>query len=210
MSNEKQAVARGRKMAERAQEKMDRHFPDWPEFWIWSRRRDAGYISIPRILPLAMQAIDAHAAKGSPSGHTLFCLWARSPDHVLLTIEHPATFAVEAGFRGNRAVDTWRKRMKVLRELGFIVNKKGPSGDFHYVLLINPIAGVERMHQSGQVQVDLYERFLDRLADTGAISQLEAFRVALQAQRAASTASEALPLPSADNPPPVPEQKVKT
>jgi hypothetical protein len=195
MTNVKQVQAVRMKMAERAQQKMELHFPGWPDFWVWSRKRDAGYISVPRILPIAMQAIDDHATKGSPGGHTLFCLWARSPDHVLVTIEHPATFAAEAGFRGTRAVDTWRKRMKVLRDLGFIVPKKGPSGDFHHVMLINPIAGVERMYQNGKVHVDLYDRFLGRLVDTGAYGQLNAFKAAWQAERDAAAVAAAVPPP---------------
>jgi hypothetical protein len=205
MTNVKQVQAVRMKMAERAQQKMDLHFPGWPDFWVWSRKRDAGYITVPRILPIAMQAIDDHAAKGSPGGHTLFCLWARSPDHVLVTIEHPTTFAAEAGFRGSRAVDTWRKRMKVLRDLGFIVPKKGPSGDFHHVLLINPIAGVERMYQGGKVHVDLYDRFLDRLVDTGAHGQLNAFKAAWQAERDAAAAKVAAAMPQ-PAPAPAPPQ----
>jgi hypothetical protein len=205
--NVKQAQARRLNMAERAQQQLELHFPGTPDIWIWNRKRDAGFISVPRILPIAMQAIDNHAPKGSPAGHTLFCLWARSPDHVLVTIEHPATFAAEAGFYGLRAVDTWRKRMKVLRDLGFIFTKKGPSGDFHHVLLMNPIALVEKMHQNGQVQVDLYSRFLDRLADMGAINQLEGFRAEWQKMRdaaaaqAAAAAAEATPAPTPPAPP---------
>jgi len=191
MVNAKQGQAVRLKMAERAQQKMELHFPGWPDFWVWSRKRDAGYTTVPRILPIAMQAIDNHAAKGSPGGHTLFCLWARSPDHVLVTIDNQAIFAAEAGFRGKRAVDTWRKRMKVLRDLGFIVAKKGPYGDFNHVLLINPIAGVELMYQRGQVHIDLYDRFLSRLADTGAHGQLQAFKAAWQAEREAAAAAEA-------------------
>lgn len=192
MTNVKQSIAIRSKMAERAQTKMELHFPGWPEFWIWSRKRDVGYISVPRILPIAMQAIDTYGAKGSPGGHTLFCLWARSPDHVLVTIENPAVFAAETGFLGKRAVDTWRKRMRVLRDLGFIVAKQGHYGDFNHVLLINPVAGVERMYQSGQVHNDLYDRFLSRLGDIGAMGQLEAFKADWKAQRKADAATSGM------------------
>lgn len=199
MTNVKQTQARRLNMAERAQQQLDLHFPGLSEIWVWNRKRDAGFISIPRVLPIAMQAIDDHAPKGSPAGHTLFCLWARSPDHVMVTIPHPATMAAEAGFRGLRAADTWRKRMKVLRDLGFIMSKKGPSGEFHYVLLMNPIAFVERMHQNGDVQVELYSLFLERLADMGALNQLEVFRAEWQRMRdeeaARAAAAEAAPAP---------------
>jgi hypothetical protein len=203
MTNEKQAKAIRLSMAERAQQQLALHFPGIAEMWIWNRKRDHGYSTVPRILPIAMQAIDDRS-KGAPGGHTLFCLWARSPDHVLVTIENPATFAAEAGFRGLRAVDTWRKRMKVLRDLGFIFTKKGASGDFHYVLLMNPIASVERMHQAGQVQTELYGRFLDRLAETGAHGQLKAFQEAWAAERAAIAAAAAAVAAPAPPPPPPP------
>lgn len=198
MTNLKQALAQRMKMADRAQQQLELLFPNVPDIWIWNRKRDHGYISVPRILPIAMQAIDEHL-KGVPAGHTLFCLWARSPDHVLLTIPHPATFAAEAGFYGKRAVDTWRKRMKVLVELGFIVPKKGPSGDFHYVLLTNPIAATERMYQTiapdgtRQVRAELYARFIERLAEIGAHGQLKAFQDAWNAMRVAQAAAAETP-----------------
>ena len=114
-----------------------------------------------------MQAIDAQS-KGQPAGHTLLCLWIRAPDHPFLTIEAPATFAAEAGFDGERAVDTWRRRMRALRDLGFIEAKKGSTGDFHYVLLLNPNVGIEKLRRAGKVQTVLYGRFRDRLIDIGA------------------------------------------
>lgn len=208
MTNVKQAQAQRMKMAERAQQQLQLHFPGVNEMWIWNRKRDAGFISIPRILPVAMQSIDEYS-KGAPAGHTLFCLWARSPDHVMVTIENPTTFAVEAGFHGKRAVDTWRKRMKVLTELGFIVPKKGDAGDYNYVLLMNPIFAVERMHQAQsiprQIRTELYGRFIDRLAQIGAHGQLKAIQEALEAARAAqAAAAAATPAPPPPAPPPPP------
>lgn len=175
MKNAKQEKAKRLKMHERSKVQMDLHFPGYPEPWLWHRLTHQGFSSIPRTLPLAMQAIDAQS-KGQPAGHTLFCLWARYPDNPLIIIENPAVFASEAGFFGERAVDTWRRRMKKLRELGFIVNKKGPSGDFHYVLLINPNAAVELMKQNGLVQTDLYAKFIDRLGDIGGQKDIDAIR----------------------------------
>lgn len=175
MANGKQSKARRMKMAERAAAQMDLHFPVIPEVWLWHRSRNDGYSTIPRTLPIAMQAID-NETKGQPAGHTLFCLWARSPDHPLITVENPATFAGEAGFTGVRAVDTWRRRMKALQKLGFIDTKPGTSGDFHYVLLLNPNAAVEKLHWDGCIQQGLYARFIDRVAEVGAMGEIDALR----------------------------------
>jgi hypothetical protein len=211
MANSKQAATKRLNMAERAQLQMDLHFPGLPAEMLWRRKANDGFTTLPRSLPIVMQAIDMQS-KGTPAGHTLFCLWARSPDHPFITIENATTFAAEAGFVGERAVDTWRKRMKYLRDLGMIVTKPGPTGDFHYVLLLNPNTGLEWLRLQGKVQDGVYSRFLDRITEVGAYSELEAIRSywATQKSLAASQAkaeapnsesSSRVPLPAIDAPP---------
>jgi hypothetical protein len=207
MANQKQAATRRLKMSERAQQQLELHFPGFPAQWLWRRKTNDGFTTLPRTLPLVMQAIDGQS-KGQPAGHTLFCLWARSPDHPLVTIENPATFASEAGFEGERAVDTWRRRMKQLQALNFIAPKRGPSGDFHYVLLVNPNVAVEHMRARGLVQDGLYARFLDRLVEVGGYGELEAVRALWQqeaqtaaAQAAAVAAAAATPSAAPTTPP---------
>lgn len=199
MANAKQSAKRRLTMAERAQQLMLLHFPDIADAWKWTRKTHDGFSTIPRTLPIAMQAIDAQS-KGQPAGHVLFCLWARSPDHPVITIENPSTFAAEAGFLGERAMDTWRRRMKKLRELQFILTKPGASGEFHYVMLTNPNAAVEWMRSHKLVQDVLYSRFIERLPEVGAYGDFEAIRnywaqqaaIKAEAEKNAATAS---PLP---------------
>lgn len=167
MANSKQSQSRRLKMSERAQQQLALHFPGVPESLLWRRNSNDGFTTVPRPLPIAMQAID-ETSKGAPAGHSLFCLWARAPDNPLVIVENPATFAAETGFVGERSVDTWRKRIKRLRELEFILTKAGASGEFHFILLLNPNIAVELMRRKGFVQDGLYGRFLERVADVGA------------------------------------------
>jgi diadenosine tetraphosphatase ApaH/serine/threonine PP2A family protein phosphatase len=167
MATQKQTRRRRLNMTERAEEQMKIQFPNYSEELLWRRSRNHGFATIPRSLPLAMQAIDAQS-KGQPAGHVLLCLWIRAPDHPLLTIDAPAAFATEAGFEGERAVDTWRRRMRSLRDLGFIDTKEGSTGDFHYVLLLNPNIAIEKLKREGKAQTPFYGRFRDRLIDIGA------------------------------------------
>jgi len=53
--------------------------------------------------------------------------------------------AFEAGFTGARAVDTWRKRMRHLKRLGFIDFKSAGDHDFEWVLVYNPHHVVRRL-----------------------------------------------------------------
>ena len=190
MATAKQAGSKRLKMSERAEQQLQLLFPDIPQQGVWKRKTNDGYTTLPRTLPLVMQAID-HQSKGQPAGHTLFCLWARSPDHPLVTIEHPATFASEAGFDGMRAVDTWRRRMKTLQKLGFIAPKKGPSGDFHYVLLLNPNMAVEWMRSQNLIQADLYALFLSRLTEIGGYGDIEIIHAYWASLAEAEKANEA-------------------
>lgn len=173
MATQKQSATRRLKMSERAEQQMGLHFPNYSAPYLWRRKTNDGYTTMPRTMPLVMQAIDADS-KGQPAGHVLCCLWVRSPDHPLVTIENPAIFAAESGFDGERAVDTWRRRMKKLQALHFIETKRGPSGDFHYVLLLNPNVIMAWMHRAKLVQDGLYARFIDRLAEVGGYGEIEA------------------------------------
>lgn len=190
MPNSKQSQSRRLKMADRAQQQLALHFANVPEVLLWRRKSNDGFTTLPRPLPIAMQAIDEFS-KGAPAGHALLCLWARAPDNPLLIVENPATFAAETGFTGERSVDTWRKRMKTLRELEFIRTKPGASGEFHFILLLNPNIAVERMHVKGLVKDGLYGRFLERVADVGAAGDWPAYQEAREAAKEKAAAAAA-------------------
>ena len=196
MPNSKQASTKRLKMAERAETQREILFPEVHTSWLWHRKKNDGFITIPRTLPIVMEVIDS-LSKSQPAGHTYFGLWCRSPDHPVVTIENPAIFASEAGFKGERAVDTWRRRMKTLRELEFILTKGGAAGDFHYVLLLNPNMAVENLRSLGKVQEALYAKFHDRTLEVGSYGEIEELRKAKAAKAAAiQAAAQTPPLPS--------------
>jgi hypothetical protein len=171
MSNTKQGKTQRLNRAERAEELRKVHFPDVASPYIWHRKTHDGYTTVPRTLPIAMQAVDA-LCKGQPAGHVLLCLWARYPDNALITIDSQTVFAAEAGFSGERAVDTWRKRMKHLRTYGLIETKPGASGDLHYVLLINPNYALEALRAKKHINDSIYGRFVERMHEIGATAEL--------------------------------------
>ncbi|WP_291362009.1 hypothetical protein [Devosia sp.] len=197
MANGRQATAKRLNMAERSKQQMELHFPGFHSSWIWHRKTNDGFTTVPRTMPIVMQAIDAQS-KGQPAGHTLLCLWARSPDNPVVVIENPATFAAEAGFLGERAVDTWRKRMRTLRDLWMIQTKPGPTGEFHYVLLLNPNAAMEWMRGQKMVQDGIYSRFIDRLMEVGAFGEIEAVHEVWKAQAEANSIAAAVAAAAAE------------
>lgn len=206
MANGKQSAARRVKMAEKARQQKELHFPQLHEDWLWHRTRNDGFTTMPRTMPLIMEAVDALSG-GQPAGQVLLTLWCRAPDHALVTIESPAVFAAEAGFSGLRAVDSWRRRMRKLAELGFILTKPGASGDFHYVLLLNPHWAMEcRQSRFKDIPASIYNRFIERVMDVGAYGDVETVRGHIprweqEAAAAAAASAPKAPPPSPPEPP---------
>jgi hypothetical protein len=155
------------KGAERALRLRAELWPKVPESDLWSRHNNTGFTTIPRTLPLLMNLIDS-LSKSRPAGRAYLALWFRAFDQALIIVENPATLAAESGFTGERATTTWRQRMATLAEFGFIKAHKGSSGDFHYLLLMNPHKVVWKLKEKGQIPRQLFLPLLDRATEIGA------------------------------------------
>lgn len=83
-----------------------------------------------------------------------------------MTIENPLVFAAETGFSGERALTTWKQRMKILQELGFIDAKEGSSGAFHYVLILNPHIVIQKLKSN--IQESRFRQIYSRALEIGA------------------------------------------
>lgn len=93
--------------------------PFWPEIspeQIWDRKKSKGFTTIPRQMPYFLQAMDA-LSSGRPVSQTYLALWFRGYDEAVVKLEHQ-DMAFESGFTGQRGVQTWRDRVKILSELG--------------------------------------------------------------------------------------------
>lgn len=150
---------------EKAKALRDSCWPDLDEKRLWNRNRFNGFTTIPRTLPLIMNIIDA-LTLSKPSGRVYFVLWCRAFDEALLVIDNPTTLAFEAGFTGERALSTWKDRMRSLVDLGFIEAKDGPTGAFHYVLLLNPHKVVWLLKD--KIQEGMFRQLQARAIDIGA------------------------------------------
>lgn len=88
--------------------------------------------------------------------------------------------------------------MKSLRDLGMIATVARTSGEFHYVLLLNPNTAVEWMKTHGSVQDEVYGRFIDRLAEVGAYGDIVGIREFWTEQAAAAATASSPSSTSSD------------
>lgn len=163
--NNIQKKKRKSKMEEKAAKMRKDFWPNIKDDDLWDRIRNDGFTTVPRTMPLIMNIIDS-LSKNQPAGQAYFVLWCHVFYESFVTIENPLVFAAETGFSGERALTTWKQRMKTLQELGFIDAKEGASGVFHYVLILNPHVVIQKLKDS--IQEYRFRQIYNRALDIGA------------------------------------------
>lgn len=148
----------------------------WPgaEPWLWHRKSNKGFATIPKTMPLILQIMD-DLSNGKPVSSTYLGLWCATWDNSMVNISKPQEMAHAAGFTGQRASYTWAGRIKVLQDLKFIDVKPGKSGVISHVLLWNPHRIIRWHHgQKTPGLVDAnFNALLERALDIGANDMLD-------------------------------------
>lgn len=142
-------------------------WPDLDESRLWEREKSAGWLSVPRPMPLLLQIMDS-LSKGKPVSSTYLELWCRTYDDSFVIATKHREMAYYSGFTGERAVRTWMTRMRILRDLGFIDIEEGSNGPISYVLVFNPYLVVREHHQAGHVNAHFFNSLTMRMIEIGA------------------------------------------
>lgn len=137
------------------------------ELNIWSRHKHDGFTTLPRTLTYINRILDFLGGSGSPLSQTYLALWCRVFDEGFVEIRDKEAFAYESGFSGQRAVTTWSGRMRKLKELGFILTKPGTSGEFQYVIILNPFPVIKNIYESKEKD-ERYNSLVGRMQEVGA------------------------------------------
>lgn len=143
----------------------------WPgveDEHVWDRHNRDGFATVPRSLPLILSIMNALGEKGQPLGPTYLELFCRLGDEAFLNINRPQEMAFASGFKGQRALYTWRDRLSKLRDLGFIDFKEGPNGEFSYGLFWNPYHVIRRHFDAGRVDDASWQALIFRAHEIGA------------------------------------------
>lgn len=144
----------------------------WPELKVtdlWTRKESQGFTTIPRTMPLILAIMDA-LSKNRPVSSTYLDLWCRAFDECIVTLNKATEMAFYAGFTGQRAQQTWKGRVELLVELGFIKVQPGPSGPLSYAVILNPYRVIKRHHDLKTVGLfpDIYNALVQRATEIGA------------------------------------------
>jgi len=143
---------------------------------LWHRKTEQGYSTIPRTLPLLMTLIDDLKGKGKDASRVYLDLWCRQMDDSFVEVTDEEAFAYSCGYATHgRNVRSWRERIDILRDMGFISVRPNGSRKYGYILLHHPHAVVSNLQKTGKISLEWWGAFTKRAAETGAfIGQLSA------------------------------------
>lgn len=135
---------------------------------VWVRQKNDGYTTIPRILPL-ITVLLRQLTKGSGDPSSVYVeLWARVYDEGYVQIKNEIDHVYSAGYTGTRGTRTWRERMMMLEDHGFIKLKPNGAQQFGHVLIVNPLLVAARLNAAGKVPEAWWAAFLSRVDEIGA------------------------------------------
>jgi len=156
------------KIDARQRELRGRLWPDITDDDLWVRQNSKGFATIPRTMPLMMSVMD-QMSKTKPVSSAYFELFCRGFDDCMIVLNKPKEMAFHAGFDGQRGERTWRERLKILEQLGFIRLKEGPSGAMSYALILNPYHVIKAQYgKHFGITSESYNALLARVAEIGA------------------------------------------
>lgn len=167
------ATIRKNKIDSKQQELRNRLWPEITEEHLWQRQNSKGayskgFATMPRTMPLMLAIMD-DMSKNKPVSSTYLELFCRGFDDCVIILNKPKEMAFHAGFTGQRAERTWRERLQILTDLGFIRLKEGPSGAMSYALILNPYHVIQGQYgKHPGVTADKYNALLARALEIGA------------------------------------------
>lgn len=143
-------------------------WPDITDEMLWGADDVQGFSMVPRVMPLMMSIMDDLSGKGFPVGQTYLEMWCRLREERFLTLNRPEEMAFHAGFAGQRALRTWKDRVKRLADLGFIEMQPGPLGNLSYAIFLNPYHVLKRHSIAGRVNAAKWQALVIRALEIGA------------------------------------------
>ena len=140
----------------------------WPEDDAWTGIDEKGWFKAPRTIPLILELLNTKKINEKQQDVTRVYveLWARHIDGGIIEMSEHLRHAHAAGYRGPRAIRTWRERMKVLEESGFIKSKEAEGQQYKYVLLVHPTVAVKRLYDAGKIETEWWDSYRARQIQT--------------------------------------------
>lgn len=139
----------------------------WGDDDLWGGDNEKGWFRAPRTLPLVLALLSSKTLSKTQDLSSVYIeLLSRHLDSGVIEMAHEAEHAFAAGYVGERAVRTWRDRMKALEDLGFIKTTEIGNQRYKYVALVHPAAAVRKLQQKNLVPDNWLRAYESRKLET--------------------------------------------
>lgn len=157
------------KIADQQLKLREQLWPGLEDKHLYSGGKRTGFTIIPRTMPLMLEIMDA-LSNGKPVSSVYLEMWCRSFNHSIVVLNKQHEMAFHSGFSGERAVQTWTTRVRILEKLRFIETKPGASGELSYALIWNPYLIIKHHHAAKTLGIteSHYNALVSRAIDVGA------------------------------------------
>lgn len=139
----------------------------WPnsESIIYNFGKEKGYCSIPRTLPLIMTLINELTDKKKGDASRVYLeLWSRAFEEGIVTITDEESHAFSSGYtEQGRGLRSWRERLDILKNLGFIDIKPVGLRKNGHILLHHPHDVVDKLHDEKKISEAWWNMYIGRL-----------------------------------------------
>lgn len=127
-------------------------WPDHPED-AWPGCKESLCFRAPSILPIVLRILDSKGLRGDRDvSRTYLDLMAREQGGGVVELDQERDHAYLAGFEANeRGVKSWRERIRILADLGFIRVAPRGSSPYGYVLLLDPERSILSLRERGLI-----------------------------------------------------------
>jgi hypothetical protein len=120
------------------------------------------------VLPLILWLIDDLAGKGKECSKVYLDLLSRDFGQGLVEIRDEADHAYCAGFITDRGPRSWRERIVILKELGFVRVAPRGNREIGYLLLVHPLLAVKSLRAAKRVPDRWWNMLRDQVRAVGA------------------------------------------
>lgn len=151
----------------------------WPkvkESQLWNRKKQDGYTTMPRTMPIILSILDSLTPSGCPASRVYLDLWCRVFDESFVVLNKPDDMAFTSGFTGQRRLQPWKKRLYLLHKLGFIKLAEGSNGKYSFALILNPHLVIHNIRRKdiSQIPKNLFNKLAERAMEVKAKDFMDA------------------------------------
>lgn len=132
----------------------------WPNGIAWRGVEDIGFFAGPRTLPYLLLALRRKTVSGEKDPSSVYIdLLSHHMGQGVVELVYEEDHAFAAGYQ---SVRTWRDRMKVLADAGFIRATTTGNRKYAKVFLVHPAVAMHALRDTGKIPDDLWEAYRNR------------------------------------------------